>query len=120
MTQVFADDDQVAAAGMLTYPGYIPMQPTGRRSDCPPTEIPPAPSAPALSSALTPGKGVRRIRCIGCSHDTLPRNDDGAPLCHRCSELLAGAVMGPGLPGALNSQSIFRTPRWLRRRSAFD
>jgi hypothetical protein len=66
---------------------------------------------------MTPGKGVRRIRCVGCSHDTLPRNDDGAPLCQRCSELLASADAGTGAFGSTSAPAIFRAPRWLRRRS---
>jgi hypothetical protein len=94
MTQVFADDDQVADPGMLTRVVQIPMQSTG----------------PSLGPAMVAGKGVRRIRCVGCAHETLPRNDDGAPLCQRCSELLAAG------PTALGAPMTFRAPRWLRRR----
>lgn len=43
---------------------------------------------------VTPGKGVRPIRCVGCAGDTLPRHDDGAPLCPRCSDVLASARLG--------------------------
>ena len=43
---------------------------------------------------VTPGKGVRPIRCVGCARDTLPRHDDGAPLCPRCSDVLASAALG--------------------------
>jgi len=67
---------------------------------------------------MMPGKGVRRIRCVGCRHETLPRNDDGAPLCQRCSELLAAADLRFGPVGSSSSVVTFRAPRWLRRRSA--
>ncbi|GAB3269291.1 hypothetical protein [Kineosporia babensis] len=43
---------------------------------------------------VMPGKGVRPIRCVGCARDTLPRHDDGAPLCPRCSDVLASARLG--------------------------
>jgi hypothetical protein len=43
---------------------------------------------------VMPGKGVRPIRCVGCSRDTLPRQDDGAPLCPRCSDVLASVALG--------------------------
>jgi len=99
MTQVFADGDHVSDPGLLTRVVHLPMQSTGQSS---------------LGPAMMPGKGVRRIRCVGCAHQTLPRNDDGAPLCQRCSELLANA--GAGMV-ALDVPVIFRAPRWLRRRS---
>jgi hypothetical protein len=104
MTQVFADGDQVADPGMLTRMP-VPMQPG----------TPLATSPPVLGPAMMPGKGVRRIRCVGCAQDTLPRNVDGAPLCQRCSELLAvdAGMVSPAAP------VLFRAPRWLRRRSTF-
>lgn len=95
MTQVFADDQ-----------GQIPIQAAYR---------PP----PALGPALMPGKGVRPIRCVGCSRDTLPRHDDGAPLCQRCSEVLAGAgsgVLASSLGASITWPIVSLTPRWLRRR----
>ena len=119
MTQVFAGDDQVADRGMLTHGVSIPMQPAGLAPGGPPpggtsTGRPPSLSTgPVLSPSVMPGKGVRRIRCVGCAQETLPRNDDGAPLCQRCSELLAAAGADP-----LAIPVVFRTPRWLRRRSA--
>lgn len=88
MAQVFADDDQVAC-----------------------------PVMPSFGSAMTPGKGVRRIRCAGCSHDTLPRNVDGAPLCPRCSDLLATAGAEVHL---FPTSTIFRTSRWFRRRPSLS
>jgi len=91
MAQVFADDDQVAASGMLTRVVPIPRQ------------------SLSLGSALMPGKGVRKVRCVGCSEDTLPRNDDGAPICDRCCERLAET------DPAIDPMS-FWAPRWLRRR----
>jgi hypothetical protein len=111
MTQVFADGDQVADPGMLTHAVHIPLQPARHRAPAPPS----APGLPTLGPSMTPGKGVRRIRCVGCRHETLPRNDDGAPLCQRCSELLASAEVGMGPMGT--SAMNFRAPRWLRRRS---
>jgi hypothetical protein len=112
MTQVFADDDQVADPGMLTRAVRIPTQPSGHRPGGSPSagQLPAGP--PVLGPAMMPGKGVRRIRCVGCAHETLPRNDDGAPLCQRCSELLAAAGTGITL---LDVPTIFRAPRWLRR-----
>ena len=104
MTQVFADDDQVGDVGMLAHGGHIPIQ----AAYGPP---------PVLGPALRPGKGVRSIRCVGCSRDTLPRHDDGAPLCQRCSELLASAEIGAG--AAIARPLVAITPRWLRRRSEF-
>jgi hypothetical protein len=107
MTQVFASDDQVAGTGMLTRGGPIPIQ--GR---------PEYHQLRVLGPAMTAGKGVRPISCVGCSRDTLPRHDDGAPLCERCSELLAST-----LPGSLDSRAAAgadRTPRWFRRRSSVD
>ena len=104
MTQVFADDDQVAERGMFAAPGRVPRQ----------AALP----APMLGPALTPGKGVRRVRCVGCADDTLPRPADDAPLCHRCSELLATGAPAPSAwTGSwTSSQTLFRPPRWLRRR----
>lgn len=110
MAQVFADDDKVARSGRPTSGAQIPIQPTEHSLVARPRS-----ELSSLGSALTPGKGVRRIRCIGCSHDTLPRNDDGAPLCSRCSELLAAAGTRVDV---LDAPMIFRAPRWLRRRSA--
>jgi hypothetical protein len=119
MTQVFADDDQVADRGMFTRV-HIPMQPGGSRpaglpSIGPPSSLGPITAPPSLGPAMVPGKGVRRIRCVGCAHETLPRNDDGAPLCQRCSELLAAADAGIV---ALTTPVFFRAPRWFRRRTA--
>ena len=71
MAKVLADDEYVTESGLLTR--RVPRQPL------------------SLGTALMPGKGVRRIRCIGRSHETLPRPDDGARLCARCRERLAGA-----------------------------
>jgi hypothetical protein len=86
MTQVFADDD--------------------------------GPAGPAVRSspALLPGKGVRPVRCVGCCRDTLPRPEDGAPLCRHCSEVLADADSG-ALSPSTGPFSAW-TPRWLRRRDA--
>jgi hypothetical protein len=102
MTQVFADDEQAGDMGILTHRAPIPMQATYR--------VP-----PVLGPAMTPGKGVRPIRCVGCSRDTLPRHDDGAPLCERCSELLASVESGMASPTSWAGMA--RTSRWLRRRS---
>ena len=103
MTQVFADDDQVGGMGMLTRGGHLPIQ-----------AAPKSRHLPGLGPAMTPGKGVRPIRCVGCAHDTLPRDEDGAPLCQHCSEVLASAETtstGPHFgPGPA------RPPRWFRRR----
>ena len=107
MAQVFADDFSVGRPGMLVRPAQIPTQ-VGHGSIGPARSEP-----PELGSTMTPGKGVRRIRCAGCSHDTLPRNGDGAPLCARCSELLATGGTRIDLFAA---STIFRAPRWLRRR----
>jgi hypothetical protein len=117
MTQVFADDDQVSASGMLNSGPETPDL----------SGIPAIPrqasrssylAAPALGSAIMPGKGVRPVRCVGCSRDTLPRQDDGAPLCQRCSELLASAETGS--MATLTAPIIAWTPRWLRRRPDLD
>ena len=88
MSQVFADDDQASAASIAG----LPLQ------------------RPALAPAMMAGKGVRAVRCIGCQRDTLPRTDDGAHLCARCSEVLAGTVSRSRLP---------LPPRWRRRRTDF-
>ncbi len=109
MAQVFADDAQAVHPGMRIRPAQVPMQPGEHRAAAAPLW-----ELPTLGSAMTPGKGVRRIRCAGCSHDTLPRNIDGAPLCPRCSELLARADAGIDV---LATPTIFRAPRWFRRRS---
>lgn len=120
MTQVFANNDQLVDQGLVARVGQIPAQPSGstRASAVARPESPaPAPGALSLGPAITPGKGVRRIRCVGCAHETLPRTDDGAPLCPRCSELLAAAGDGPGTISVLSVPVLFRAPRWLRRRS---
>jgi hypothetical protein len=107
MTQVFADDDQAGGMGMLTRGGQFP--------------IPPGPGhrrLPALGPAMTPGKGVRSISCVGCTRDTLPRHDDGAPLCQRCSEVLALAETLS--PGPSSDPGGVRPPRWYRRRPTLD
>ena len=91
MAKVFADDDYVIESGLLT-----------RRMPRPRQSL-------SLGTALMLSKGVRRIRCIGRSHETLPRPDDGAPPCARCRERLAGADPG-------NGPMTFWTSRWLRRR----
>jgi len=90
MTQVFADDDQASSASFFG----LPMQ------------------RPALAPAMMAGKGVRAVRCMGCQQDTLPRTDDGAHLCGRCSEVLAEASAG--------RQRLLAPPRWLRRRADQD
>lgn len=93
MSQVFADEDSAARQ-------LLPQ---------------------ALGPAMTPGKGLRRIRCVGCAQGTLPRPLDHAPLCHRCSELLATA--DPAVDSRMHGWStpgLFRAPRWLRRWSALD
>ncbi|MBT0773841.1 hypothetical protein KIH74_33160 [Kineosporia sp. J2-2] len=59
---------------------------------------------------VMPGKGVRPIRCVGCARDTLPRHADGAPLCPRCSDVLASAALG----GA--AVALPRPTRWFWRR----
>jgi hypothetical protein len=112
MTQVFADDGQVADPGMLTAAVHIPTQSSRRGT----TLTPPGSRPATLGPSMMPGKGVRRIRCVGCRHETLPRNDDGAPLCQRCSELLAAADVRVGPVGSSAGVVIFRAPRWLRRR----
>jgi hypothetical protein len=116
MTQVFADDDQVADPGMLTRVVHLPI-PIQQTSPRPVPWTGGQPGPAWLGPAMMPGKGVRRIRCVGCAHETLPRNDDQAPLCQRCSDLLATAdteidSLAPAL--------IHRGPRWLRRRSTLD
>ncbi|GLY26698.1 hypothetical protein [Kineosporia sp. NBRC 101731] len=58
---------------------------------------------------VVPGKGVRPIRCVGCTRDTLPRPDDGAPLCPRCSDVLATALGRVPL-------DLVKPPRWFWRR----
>jgi hypothetical protein len=109
MTYVFAEDGPVI--GPQAPPGAhrIPVQPVGPES---------LPRSASLGPAMTPGKGLRSIRCVGCSRDTLPRPLDDAPLCHRCSELLAAAE--PATTGWPAGPMIFRAPRWLRRRSGLD
>jgi hypothetical protein len=106
MTQVFADDGMVADRGMLAgeHPHPIPRQASS------PSHL----AGPLLGSAIMPGKGVRPVRCVGCSRDTLPRQNDGAPLCQRCIEVLAAA--GTKLMTSLAGPLLFRAPRWLRRR----
>ncbi len=106
MTQVFADDDQVGGMGMVARSGQIPTQGVYH---------PP----PTLGPAMTAGKGVRPIRCVGCSRDTLPRHHDGAPLCHRCSDRLAGNEAS-GAMASVSRPISSLTPRWLRRRSSLD
>jgi hypothetical protein len=103
MTQVFADDGQVGSMGVFTRGGEVPIQPgPGNRP------------LPVLGPAMTAGKGVRPISCVGCARDTLPRHDDGAPLCQRCSELLASVDASPAAKADL---SAARPPRWYRRRA---
>jgi hypothetical protein len=111
MTQVFADGDHFADPGMLTHAVHIPLASTRHKATAPPSSS----GGPTLGPSMTPGKGVRRIRCVGCRHETLPRNDDGAPLCQRCSELLASADLR--ITPLSTSTMYFRAPRWLRRRS---
>lgn len=114
MTHVFADDGQVAGAEVRAR-ARIPAQPTGPDPLRPNLTGPtPAPFG-SRGPAMTPGKGLRSIRCVGCSRETLPRPLDDAPLCHRCSELLAAAE--PPTTGWPAAPAIFRAPRWLRRRS---
>jgi hypothetical protein len=101
MTQVFADDDQVGGMGMLTRGGHVPIQ---------------------VGPAMTPGKGVRPISCVGCSRDTLPRHDDGAPLCERCSDVLASAEPSVAAPrlGPSSDPDLTRSARWFRRRPVVE
>jgi hypothetical protein len=121
MTQVYADDE-AATVGMFARGGRTPAQSIPVRSS--PLQSIPEPreqspeTAPATSSsALTPGKGVRAVRCVGCCQDTLPRSDDGAPLCARCSEVLANALQSVTGPTAqLSGPFTGWTVRWLRRR----
>jgi hypothetical protein len=108
MTQVFADDDQVGEIGMRARRGRLPTQGIGPAH-------PPHPSLPVFGPAMVPGKGVRPIRCVGCSCGTLPRTDDGAPLCSRCSDLLASAQIFPA--SSLDGPITWWTTRWFRRRS---
>lgn len=91
MSQAFADDEH-AAGGVLL--GHLNA---------------------GTGPAITPGKGVRAVRCLGCRSDTLPRPEDGAPLCRRCSDLLAAAE--PETWGTVSAWSAW-SPRWLRRRSS--
>jgi hypothetical protein len=70
---------------------------------------------PPFPSSMTPGKGVRAVRCVGCREDTLPRPEDSAPLCQRCSDLLASSADGPETWSAWTAQ---RAPKWLRWRSS--
>jgi hypothetical protein len=84
MTQVFADDDQASSAGLIGFPLQRPGPAWG------PEQI--------LAPAMMAGKGVRAVRCVGCQRETLPRADDGAPLCSRCCEVLAEATSRSRLP----------------------
>jgi hypothetical protein len=116
MTQVFADDGPVipVPAGMLPdeHEPRIPRQ-------AGPANFRPGPApGPAPGSSIMPGKGVRPVRCVGCSRDTLPRQNDGAPLCQRCSEVLA--LADAGTLSAVAGPLLFRAPRWLRWRPEFD
>src|ERR1700750_938460 len=113
MTQVFADDE-TATRGMIARGGRIPVQANSDTQQAGPEQA--AEPPPRSSPALTPGKGVRMVRCVGCCRDTLPRPGDGAPLCGRCSEVLAHAASGP--PAALAGSFSGWTMRWLRRRDA--
>jgi hypothetical protein len=135
MTQVFADDE-AATMGMIARKARIPAQgipaprdqsreaglrelrPPGEAGSQDPLETePPGFGHAASSPALTPGKGVRAVRCVGCCRDTLPRSDDGAPLCARCSELLANAEQtATGPLTQLSGPFTGWTARWLRRR----
>ena len=84
MTQVFADDDQARAASLIGFPLQRPAPGWGHE--------------PVLAPAMMPGKGVRAVRCVGCQRETLPRTDDGAPLCPRCCEVLAESSPRSRLP----------------------
>ncbi|MFI7586135.1 hypothetical protein ACIB24_03555 [Spongisporangium articulatum] len=94
MAQVFADGEQLQDTGMRAVPAETRpvwmVRPRG-----PVTEFPPDQFGPAL----TAGKGTRLVRCVGCSDDTLPRPDDNAPLCARCSDLLAESSARPAVVG---------------------
>lgn len=112
MTQLFADDEQLGEPGDPMQPGGLigaawPMirqrRPADDRQhgDRLPGDV------AEFGPALTAGKGVRAVRCIGCSEPTLPRAEDNAPLCARCSDLLDGSQQ--------RSSSLF-SGRWRRRR----
>lgn len=116
MNQVFTGGSKATGTGAIAPAGGHPER-GGRAGSFLP---------PALGPAMTPGKGVRQIRCVGCSCDTLPRPADAAPLCQRCSDLLASAELGAGARASgrgstwSTGHSILRPPRWLRRRSALS
>ena len=86
MTQVSVNDSQALPA-FIGLPLQRPAPTWGHEPD--------------LAPAMTAGKGVRTVQCAGCRRETLPRTDDGAPLCSRCSEVLA--------------ESGSATRRWWRR-----
>lgn len=102
MTQVFADGERLDGTGM--HPGQLHAhgqfyahdqfhaRPMVRQRTAAPDhqQVP----TDALGPALTAGKGVRPVRCVGCSEQTLPRQDDDAPLCASCSDRLAGSAAG--------------------------
>ena len=75
MTQLFADDHQASKGALIGFPLQRPAPGWGHE--------------PVLAPAMMAGKGVRSVRCVGCQRETLPRAEDGAPLCFRCCEVLA-------------------------------
>ena len=92
MTQLFADDEQLdEASGPVT--AGRPMIRQRTHGD--------------FGPALTAGKGVRAVRCIGCSEAPLPRTGATAPHTARCTDLLDGSQQ--------RSSSLF-SGRWRRRR----
>lgn len=118
MTQLFAGDEQVGGHHDRHYDRGDDRHPD-RHSDRQPVARPMIRQRPPVEDtttgqgvggfgpALTAGKGVRAVRCIGCSEPTLPRTDDNAPLCARCTDLLDDAQP--------RSSSLF-SGRWRRRR----
>jgi len=114
MTQVFANNDQVGDQvgdwAVRSHGGQIPWSATQSHATQSHSAL--------LGPGMTPGKGVRRIRCVGCASETLPRPDDGAPLCQRCCDLLAPAEVS--LMASAGWSGLTRTPRWLRRRPVLD
>ena len=98
MTQLFAGGERLGDPGT-----FADMIGTARPMI---RQRPPADDTD-FGPALTAGKGLRPVRCIGCSEATLPRTGDGAPLCARCSDLLEGSQQRSSSPFGV---------RWWRRR----
>ncbi len=98
MTQLFADGEQLGGAG-VTGASDGARRPMIRQR--------PAADDQDFGPALTAGKGVRAVECMGCSEPTLPRADDNAPLCPRCTDRLDTPQQG-----AAGSFAA----RWFRKR----